>query len=198
MIVARAPFEEKKSDIMRRAVELFARNGYEKTTMNDIANVCDMSKGNFYNYFRSKEDLVYMILDWVTEEFDDEVAKLDARLTKMGAEDTLKYYIRVYLQSVNRKQDAYIFLDHVVISLDREGARRILKRAADIWGTFERLMLAGEKEGIFIAANAKFIAHNIAYLGNAWAYNRWYLHKLMTLDEYIKEQTDFIMRSIKR
>jgi transcriptional regulator, TetR family len=49
--------DEKKNQIIKVACELFAKNGYYNTTMPDIANASDMSVGNLYNYFESKEEL---------------------------------------------------------------------------------------------------------------------------------------------
>ena len=53
-----------KSEHTRRllidtALRLFASQGYEKTTMRTIAQEADVSVGNAYYYFRSKDDLLH-------------------------------------------------------------------------------------------------------------------------------------------
>jgi AcrR family transcriptional regulator len=40
------------------ALELFAEQGYEKTTIDQIAERADVARGTFFNYFQRKEDLV--------------------------------------------------------------------------------------------------------------------------------------------
>lgn len=50
-----------KEGITQAAMENFAKFGYSKTKMDDIAKTADVSKGTLYLYFSSKEDLFYEI-----------------------------------------------------------------------------------------------------------------------------------------
>jgi TetR/AcrR family transcriptional repressor of uid operon len=54
---------EVKERITESAVECFAKTGFDRTKMDDIANVSDVSKGTLYLYFKSKEDLFYGICE---------------------------------------------------------------------------------------------------------------------------------------
>jgi TetR/AcrR family fatty acid metabolism transcriptional regulator len=49
--------EDRKQQIMDAATVVFARQGYEKTRMEDIAREAGLSKGLLYWYFQSKKDL---------------------------------------------------------------------------------------------------------------------------------------------
>ena len=49
--------EEIKSLILEKAIDLFVRYGFGKTTMVEIAKDCGMSAGNLYRYFESKFDI---------------------------------------------------------------------------------------------------------------------------------------------
>jgi AcrR family transcriptional regulator len=40
------------------AMQMFAERGFVKTTVEDITNAADVGKGTFFNYFRSKEELL--------------------------------------------------------------------------------------------------------------------------------------------
>lgn len=53
--------EEKKHEILRVAEELFCSRGYEETSVQDILDVIHGSKGGFYHYFVSKEDVLKQI-----------------------------------------------------------------------------------------------------------------------------------------
>ena len=50
-----------KSRIVKAAWNLFYKNGYDKTTIEEIIAASKTSKGTFYHYFKSKEGLLYMI-----------------------------------------------------------------------------------------------------------------------------------------
>lgn len=53
--------ELRKQIILEAAEKLFLSNGYEDTTMDEIANEAEFSKGTLYNYFTSKEELYLAI-----------------------------------------------------------------------------------------------------------------------------------------
>ena len=62
----KAQFEQIRSRstsaILQAALELFARNGYHKTSISQIAKEAGVSKGLIYNYFDSKEDLLTQLV----------------------------------------------------------------------------------------------------------------------------------------
>lgn len=54
---------EVKERIIQSAVECFSKYGLDRTRMDDIAQKADLSKGTLYLYFKSKEDLFYVICE---------------------------------------------------------------------------------------------------------------------------------------
>ncbi|WP_146364025.1 TetR/AcrR family transcriptional regulator [Arthrobacter yangruifuii] len=54
-----AKSEQTRRLLIDTALRLFASQGYEKTTMRAIASEADVSVGNAYYYFRSKDDLLH-------------------------------------------------------------------------------------------------------------------------------------------
>lgn len=49
---------ERRERLFRAALELFARKGFDETTVEDITNAADLGKGTFFNYFPSKEHIL--------------------------------------------------------------------------------------------------------------------------------------------
>ena len=49
---------ELRERIFRAALDLFAKQGFAETTVEDITNAADVGKGTFFNYFPSKEHLL--------------------------------------------------------------------------------------------------------------------------------------------
>jgi len=62
--------EQSKTALREAAFSLFAKNGYDKTSIAQIANAAGVSKGLVYNYFSSKEDLLKAIFIEILEQFD--------------------------------------------------------------------------------------------------------------------------------
>ena len=59
--------EERKSEIVAAACELFLSKGYDSTTMQDVMRKLGIAKGTIYHYFSSKEDLLEAVIDSLAE-----------------------------------------------------------------------------------------------------------------------------------
>ncbi|EPG1398159.1 bile-regulated transcriptional regulator BrtA [Listeria monocytogenes] len=76
--------KEKKQRIIKSAKEVFQKQGYLKTSVQDMVDAAGISKGTFYNYFTSKEELAIVI-------FKQEYSVLHQRLEyTMGLGGTKK------------------------------------------------------------------------------------------------------------
>jgi TetR/AcrR family transcriptional repressor of uid operon len=67
---------ELKEKIMQSAMENFAKNGFDRTRMEDIATAAGLAKGTLYLYFKNKEDLFYAICDHNLEELRNQLSRL--------------------------------------------------------------------------------------------------------------------------
>lgn len=52
-----------KQRTIHESLKLFSLKGFLSTSINDILEAADTSKGGFYNHFASKEDLFFEVLD---------------------------------------------------------------------------------------------------------------------------------------
>ena len=66
--------EERRSQIIEAATSVFARQGFNKARMDDIAKEAGVSKGTLYWYFENKDDIITTILDTM---IDRQLAYLD-------------------------------------------------------------------------------------------------------------------------
>ncbi len=70
---------DRKQEFLNAALDLFYEKGYEKTTINDIINKVEVSKGAFYHYFISKEEVIETIADEYTDKILSIVKKVVER-----------------------------------------------------------------------------------------------------------------------
>ncbi|EAC5728947.1 TetR family transcriptional regulator [Listeria monocytogenes] len=75
--------KEKKQRIIKSAKEVFQKQGYLKTSVQDMVDAAGISKGTFYNYFTSKEELAIVI-------FKQKYSVLHQRLEYTMAQDGAK------------------------------------------------------------------------------------------------------------
>lgn len=57
----RALVEERKAQILAAATKVFARKGFERATIAEIAREAGVAEGSIYNYFKNKGDLLISI-----------------------------------------------------------------------------------------------------------------------------------------
>ncbi len=70
--------EVRKSELLDAAQKLFIEKGYAKTTVTDILNVHGLSKGVFYYYFKSKEEVMDAIIQRMVDDAVDNAKKIVA------------------------------------------------------------------------------------------------------------------------
>jgi TetR/AcrR family transcriptional regulator, repressor for uid operon len=71
-----APSVDRKSRILDAAEHCFVRNGFHKSTMQDVAAECGMSPGNLYRYFPSKDAIVAGLAERDRERFNADFIQL--------------------------------------------------------------------------------------------------------------------------
>lgn len=63
-----------RAEIVAVATELFARDGFEATTVDDIASAAGISRSSFFRYFATKEDVVLQLMVDAGEQVADDIA----------------------------------------------------------------------------------------------------------------------------
>ncbi len=99
---------ESQAKILAAASKLFASRGYFACKISDIAHAADMSQGNIYWYFASKEDLLKAVL---TEGFND-LEKMTAQATEHpgSSMERLTYLIERTLNLYNVQMEFFKIL----------------------------------------------------------------------------------------
>ncbi len=68
--------QENKKKILESSIRLFSEKGIHQATLADIAAAAGISKGTLFYYYKSKDDLLYDILDISTNEITDLIANV--------------------------------------------------------------------------------------------------------------------------
>lgn len=69
--------EKKRERILKKSWELFKKNGYEETKIERITKEVGISKGSFYTYFKTKEDVLFSILEKIEIEIENSINDID-------------------------------------------------------------------------------------------------------------------------
>ncbi len=65
--------DEKRAQILNTAAQVFAAEGYDRASMNQIATACGISKANIYHYYAGKDAMLFDLLENYLSELRDRV-----------------------------------------------------------------------------------------------------------------------------
>ena len=101
-------YGDKKQSILDRAAVLFARKGFELTTMVDVADACGTSKSRLYHYFPGKENLLFEI---VREHIAGQASELtDIVAMPISAEERFQRYVDAFVRRAAHSRDEHLVL----------------------------------------------------------------------------------------
>lgn len=139
-------YDERRTEIIETAERLFLEHGYEETPVELIIKEIGIAKGTFYHYFKSKEEL----LDILVDQLIDEVTGMVRKLTEEKEGDALERmfelstYFRTLAIGKERLTD-YIHQEknaHIHLRIEK-GVTPVLVEC------YIDLIEQGNKEGIF-------------------------------------------------
>lgn len=87
----------KKKKIVDKAWELFAKNGYKETKVEDITKDLGISKGSFYTYFATKDELLYEVLGKIKKEINRNLENINVNQVP---EKVLEDYVKAKMNYV--------------------------------------------------------------------------------------------------
>ncbi len=192
-----AAYNKRKLEILEAAAFLFVKKGYLKTTTRDIANRCGMSIGHLYYYVPSKADLMTLFIDMNNQWQQELIEEIEKILNKSNPLKALKETIRHYALHVDKYQDIFVFWYQESKNLEPEFRRLVLGSFNRTSEKLQLLIERGCKQGYFKCRYPRLVATNIEVLITAWAFRRWDLRRDYNLEEFIKDQTDFIVKALR-
>ena len=96
---------EAKHRILYEALKLFSRNGYGATSIEHITNAVGIRKASFYSHFASKQELLDVLIDEITERYNAYSESVQSDLEKAGLnhEITIQQLIETVFLSVSHQ-----------------------------------------------------------------------------------------------
>jgi len=159
--------QARREAIMASAREFFFAKGFNPTTMDEIAQRAELSKGALYLYFASKEELYVSVMsEGLAILFDriEEAFKLDLppdQMIRKFGEVRYRYYLdyREYYR-------IFFFLEHkdVAQQLPRELIQDNLEKGIRNFQRFIEVIQQGIDQGIFAPVDPRKAA--VAFLGS--------------------------------
>lgn len=111
--------KETRNRILRAAVRLFARQGYHKTTIADLAQAIELTSGAVFHHFASKESLLDAVVEWLARGI--RVYSDIVEAAERGSYTLVQETIRVMCDHFRRNPEATICLAALATELAGSG-----------------------------------------------------------------------------
>lgn len=97
--------DHKRARILKSAARVFAREGFDRASMSQLASECGISKANIYHYYDSKDAILFDMLDTYLRQLRDAICGLD--MQGLGAADRLRVTVREILLAYQGVDDEH-------------------------------------------------------------------------------------------
>ncbi len=182
--------EKRREQMVKGAVTLFKAKGFHRTTTREIAKASGFSIGTLYEYIRTKEDVLFLVCDYIYEHVKERMEKV-FRTDQKGI-NNLKDAIRYYFSLIDEMQDEVIVMYQEVKSLPKDAQEYVLQKEKEMVHMLE-VVIQNSLPYAVSEKDLKLIANNIFVLGQMWSFRRWILQKEFTIEEYSEKQIEYVI-----
>ena len=207
---------EKKILILEKAKDMIITEGYSNLSINKLTSELGISKGSFYTYFPSKDNMLAEILDEYLENIKvfSENLILNSILNSNSIDECLDYYVNSMLNLNDRdlklelvmtslKRNYEVFNEENFIKL-KNTARKTIDFIKSILKKYKKSINIEEKDMekcskmIFSITEVFLMMENINFETNKFSSKTLDEVKELYRSQDMKENFEFIKESIKK
>ena len=159
------PSEKTKSEILQTATRLFQEKGWANVNIEDVVKEVGVTRGAFYHYFKSREDLIMAVVEKMF--FDDNPFTIVSKKTELNALEKLRLMIQLNLNNnlsnVEMAKEVWKALDNPVIFKSE-----FFSQINTVAPFIERLLMEGNEDGSMSVQYPKQAAQMLALLPSLW------------------------------
>lgn len=144
--------EKRREELLKAATRVFAKRGYRAASISDIIDAAGVARGTFYLYFRSKQDILFAVIEDLREQqkvFIAQLSEQEHRDTRANPREQARQGFLAWLRFYNQRRDALKILlrEANLIDTALEPKRAEVRRAVGefLTGRIRRL----QSEGVY-------------------------------------------------
>jgi len=140
--------QERPQELLKAALEVFARNGYRNTTLEEIGEAAGVTKGAIYHYFANKESLLLAVIEhYQTLTFTR--AEKEMRNRRLPASTRIRLLIRKVFSDTEGRRDLLALLVRGVTQEIPHVHERWMRGPVHLWTLVATLVEEGKARGEF-------------------------------------------------
>jgi len=186
----------RRRQIIDGAMQIFAAKGFHGATVREIADAAGLTMGTMYNYVRSKEDILYIVYDFMTTILTEGLEKAIDKT--QDPREKLSAAMRHNMEMIYQYRDVIMFLYREAGNYDRESVHTVLAQETQYIEVFEELLrqrFAGRK---LDETRLKLAADILSYLNVILVLRGWSLRRrYKSMDEVVDGILEFVEHAIE-
>lgn len=182
-------------EVIKVAAKLFKINGFENTSMRDIASELGIEASSLYNHIKSKEEILHTICFEMAQEFLNAMAEVND--IYFDAEQKLYLAVENHIHLLTLQTNkAYVFINEWR-RLSSNHKSDFIKLRDQYEDGFAQIVKNGEDEGLFNEVDKKFAVLTILSSLN-WVVEWYNPNGNMNSKEIANKLTQFILSGLKK
>jgi TetR/AcrR family transcriptional regulator, cholesterol catabolism regulator len=138
--------EPTRDRIFRIATELFARNGFDATGVQELSEAVGLGRGALYYHIKSKEDLLFSICTALLDNMLEEAVEISE--SDLPVEVRIHRLAEVLVRDLADKRDAWTVSLSELRALPPAKRRTVIARRDRFEDVWSRLLGEGARDGI--------------------------------------------------
>ena len=161
----------RRQQICDAAVRLFGQKGFHSSTMEGVAGEANVSVGLIYKYFKDKEDLLYLSILGLLEEYAIEIPAAAERHS--DPLEKFKAAVHAYAKVIDRRKRAALLGYRAGHALGRERMNVVTKKEKVINKLIGDLIDHCIAEEVFKPVDAEMFTYQVVVFVNSWPLDAW-------------------------
>lgn len=138
---------KRRREIFSAAVNVFLKQGFQETSMREIAETAKMGKSTLYDYFKTKDEIIVFV-------FEEELIDLTSRAQKIALQNTradkrLRQIMEMHLEFLLENKSLFMRLSIETQRLRLESQKRIQNGRYVYQDLLRGLVEEGMRDGTF-------------------------------------------------
>lgn len=185
-----------RTRIIETAWRLFHEKGFRDTTINDIIREAEISKGTFYYYFRSKDDMLDTLSDVFDTEYERIVGEFSEDMSSFDKLVELNYRMHTFINdNIDYRLLSYLYSTQII----KEHTSSLLDRNRYYFRLLEQIIEDGRKKGeltedLTVSETVNYYIIEERALVTDWCMNNGSYH----LGEFSRKMFPLMIRSMKK
>jgi AcrR family transcriptional regulator len=186
--------KRRRKQIVDAAVELFAREGFYRTTVQQIAKRANISAGLIYHYARTKEDVLLLALLHVLDTYRAETPSVLKGVVEPLAR--LHTALASFCRIVDNNLDATILVYRSTKSLPPEQRELVKQGEIDANEIIAETIRDCIKAKLFREVDVDFATYQLVMNIHMWALKHWHFKPRLSIEGFIDESFDFFVHAL--